>query len=197
MLQMLTESLFLAIVAGIVALLTVVGMKSSLLQLAPANIPRLSEVNVGAGVLLFAFFLSIATGILFGLAPALQASSVSQVSSLREGSRGSGSSRSHTRISRILVISEIALSLILLVGAGLLLRSFWRVLQVQPGFNPHGVLTAQIWMPVPNDPSTDPIVRRKNAPHSFAKSSGASTPSPESKTCHRWREQSAARRRPQ
>lgn len=98
MLQMLTESLFLAVVAGIVALLTVIGMKSSLLQLAPANIPRLSEVNVSAGVLLFAFFLSIATGILFGLAPALQASSASQVSSLREGSRGTGSSRSHTRI---------------------------------------------------------------------------------------------------
>lgn len=155
MLQMLTESLFLAIVAGVVALLTVVWMKASLLRLAPASLPRLSEVHVSGGVLLFAFFLSIATGILFGLVPALQASSASQVSSLREGSRGSGSSRAHTRISRVLVISEIALSLILLVGAGLLLRSFWRVLQVQPGFNPRGVVTAQIWMPVPNDPSTD------------------------------------------
>jgi len=116
----------------------------------------LSEVSISGGVLLFAFALSIATGILFGLVPAWQASKASQVTSLREGSRGSGSSRGHARISRFLVISEIALSLILLVGAGLLLRSFWRLLEVRPGFNPHGVVTAQIWMPVPNDPSTDP-----------------------------------------
>jgi predicted permease len=156
MLQMLTESLLLAIIAGVVALLTVLFMKASMLRLAPENLPRLSEVNISGEVLIFAFLLSIATGILFGLVPALQASGINQVASLREGSRGSGSSRSHTRISRFLVISEIALSLILLVGAGLLLRSFWRVLQVQPGFNPHGVTTAQIWIPVPNDPSTDP-----------------------------------------
>ena len=156
MFQMLTESMLLAIIAGVVALLTVFFMRASMLRLAPENLPRLSEVNISGGVLIFAFLLSIATGILFGLVPALQASGINQVASLREGSRGSGSSRSHTRISRFLVISEIALSLILLVGAGLLLRSFWQVLQVQPGFNPHGVTTAQIWIPVPNDPSTDP-----------------------------------------
>jgi putative ABC transport system permease protein len=154
--QMLTESLLLSIVAGSAALITVVWMKSSLLRLAPANLPRLSEVNFSSGVLLFTFGLSIATGILFGLVPALQASSISQIANLREGSRGSGSSRAQTRVSRWLVISEIALSLILLVGAGLLLRSFWRLLEVRPGFSPHGILTAQIWMPVPNNPQTDP-----------------------------------------
>jgi predicted permease len=154
--QMLTESMLLSLVAGSVALLTVVVMKASLLRLAPANLPRLSEVNFGGGVLLFAFGLSIATGILFGLVPALQASNISQVANLREGSRGSGSSRTQTRVSRWLVVSEIALSLILLVGAGLLLRSFWRLLEVQPGFNPHGILTAQIWIPVPNNPAADP-----------------------------------------
>jgi predicted permease len=78
------------------------------------------------------------------------------VSHLREGSRGSGSSRTQARLSQSLVVSEIALSLILLVGAGLLLRSFWRLLDVQPGFNPHGIVTAQIWMPVPNNPASDP-----------------------------------------
>jgi predicted permease len=154
--QMLTESMLLSIIAGAIALLTVVSMKASLLRLAPANLPRLSEVNLSGGVLLFAVVVSISTGILFGFVPALQASNANQTSSLREGSRGSGSSRSHTLISRGLVISEIALSLILLVGAGLLLRSFWRLLEVQPGFNPHGIVTAQIWMPVPNNPSTDP-----------------------------------------
>jgi predicted permease len=156
LLQMLTESMLLSVIAGVIALVTVVSLKASLLRLAPANLPRLSEVNLSGGVLLFAVVVSISTGILFGLVPALQASNANQISSLREGSRGSGSSRSHTLISRGLVISEIALSLILLVGAGLLLRSFWRVLEVRPGFNPDGIVTAQIWMPVPNDPSTDP-----------------------------------------
>jgi predicted permease len=156
LLQMLTESMLLSIIAGAIALVTVVSMKASLLRLAPANLPRLSEVNLSGGVLLFAVVVSISTGILFGLVPALQSSNANQVSHLREGSRGSGSSRTHTLISRTLVVSEIALSLILLVGAGLLLRSFWRMLEVRPGFNPHGVVTAQIWMPVPNDPSTDP-----------------------------------------
>ncbi len=154
--QMLTESLLLSSIAGAVALLTVVWLQASLLRFAPASLPRLSEVNFGGGVLLFAFALSILTGILFGLVPALQASNISQVASLREGSRGSGASRTQVRLSRWLVVSEIALSLILLVGAGLLLRSFWRLLEVQPGFSPHGIVTAQIWMPVPNNPATDP-----------------------------------------
>jgi putative ABC transport system permease protein len=154
--QMLTESLLLSTIAGAVALLTVVWLKASLLRFAPESLPRLSEVNFGGGVLFFAFALSILTGILFGLVPALQASNISQVASLREGSRGSGSSRAQARLSRWLVISEIALSLILLVGAGLLLRSFWRLLEVQPGFSPHGIVTAQIWMPVPNNPAADP-----------------------------------------
>src|SRR5271154_6089168 len=156
LLQMLTESMLLSIIAGAIALVTVVSLKASLLRLAPANLPRLSEVNLSGGVLLFAVVVSISTGILFGLVPALQASNANQVANLREGSRGSGSSRSHTLISRSLVVSEIALSLILLVGAGLLLRSFWRMLEVQPGFNPHGILTAQIWIPVPNNPAADP-----------------------------------------
>jgi predicted permease len=154
--QMLTESLLLSVIAGAVALITVVWMKASLLRLAPASLPRLSEVNFSGGVLLFAFGLSIATGILFGLVPALQATNISQIANLREGSRGSGSSRNQARLSRWLVISEIALSLILLVGAGLLLRSFWRLLEVHPGFNPHGMVTAQIWIPVPNNPAADP-----------------------------------------
>jgi putative ABC transport system permease protein len=156
LLQMLTESLLLSTIAGAVALVTVFWLKASLLRFAPDSLPRLNEVTFGGGVLFFAFALSILTGILFGLVPALQASNISQVASLREGSRGAGSSRTQARLSRWLVVSEIALSLILLVGAGLLLRSFWRLLEVQPGFSPHGIVTAQIWMPVPNNPATDP-----------------------------------------
>ncbi len=154
--QLLTESTLLAFISGIVALVTVVFLKNAIVSLAPADIPRLNEVELSAGVLLFAFLISVLTGILFGLAPALQATNPNQVENLREGSRGSGAGVRHTRISRILVASEVALSIVLLAGAGLLLRSFWRVLEVRPGFNPSHLTTVQIWIPVSNNPATDP-----------------------------------------
>ena len=151
--QLLTESVLLAFVSGCVALLTVVWLKSALLKFAPPDLPRLNEVTISAGVLFFAFLVSILTGIIFGLAPALQGASPNQITSLREGSRGSGSSKRQMRVSSALVASEVALSLILLVGAGLFLRSFWQILQVRSGFNSHNVVTAQIWLSFPNDPS--------------------------------------------
>jgi predicted permease len=154
--QLLTESTLLAVISGVVALVTVLFLKNAIVSLAPADIPRLNEVAVSGKVLFFAFAISLFTGVLFGLAPALQASSPNQVESLREGGRGSGSSRRHSRLSRILVVSEVALSIILLAGAGLLLRSFWRVLQVRPGFNPSHLMTMQIWIPQPNNPDMDP-----------------------------------------
>jgi predicted permease len=154
--QLLTESVLLSFVSGCVALATVVFLKSALLSFAPADLPRVNEVSISAGVLAFAFLLSILTGILFGLVPALQTASPNQIASLREGSLGSGSSKRQMRISRVLVASEVALSLVLLVGAGLFLRSFWQLLQVRPGFNPHQVVTTQIWLAVPNDPKNDP-----------------------------------------
>jgi putative ABC transport system permease protein len=151
--QLLTESVMLAFVSGCVALVTVVALKSALLNFAPADIPRLSEVTISPGVLFFALLVSVLTGVVFGLAPALQGASPNQIAGLREGSRGSGSSKRQLRVSSALVASEVALSLILLVGAGLLLRSFWQILQVRSGFNSHNVVTAQIWLSVPNDPS--------------------------------------------
>jgi predicted permease len=151
--QMLTESVLLAFVSGCVALVTVVVLKNALLNFAPADIPRLNEVTISPGVLGFALLVSVLTGVIFGLAPALQAASPNQISNLREGSRGSGSSKRQMRVSSVLVASEIALSLILLIGAGLFLRSFWQLLQVRPGFNPHQVVTAQIWLAYPNDPN--------------------------------------------
>ena len=151
--QLLTESVLLAFVSGCVALLTVVWLKSALLKFAPPDLPRLNEVTISASVLFFAFLVSILTGIIFGLAPALQDASPNQIASLREGSRGSGSSKRQMRVSSALVASEVALSLILLVGAGLFLRSFWQILQVRSGFNSHHVVTAQIWLSFPNDPS--------------------------------------------
>ena len=154
--QLLTESTLLAVISGVVALLTVLFLKSAIISLAPADIPRLHEVDVSGRVLFFAFLISIFTGVLFGLAPALQAANPDQVENLREGGRGSGASRRHTRLARILVVSEVALAIVLLAGAGLLLRSFWRVLEVRPGYNPGHLTTVQIWIPQPNDPKTDP-----------------------------------------
>ena len=122
--QLLTESTLLSLISGVVALVTVLLLKNAIISLAPADIPRLNEVDVSAGVLFFAFLISIVTGVLFGLAPALQAANPDQVENLREGGRGSGAGRRHTRLSRVLVVSEVALSIVLLAGAGLLLAKF-------------------------------------------------------------------------
>ncbi|MFZ0819147.1 MAG: ABC transporter permease [Candidatus Acidiferrales bacterium] len=153
--QMLAESVLLSTVSGAVALVTVLIVKTSLLRLAPLDLPRAHEITLSPDVLLFALFASIFTGVFFGLVPALQTARPSQIADLREGSRGSGSSRHQTRISRVLVASEIALSLVLLIGAGLLLRSFWHLLEVRPGFEPHQLMTAKLWLPFPNDPAED------------------------------------------
>jgi predicted permease len=162
--QLLTESTLLSLISGVVAIFTVLFLKNAILRLAPADIPRLNEVDVSAGVLFFAFLISILTGVLFGLAPALQAANPDQVENLREGSRGSGVGRRHTRLSRVLVVSEVAFSIVLLAGAGLLLRSFWRVLEVRPGFNPGHLTTVQIWIPISNNPANDPYsVEEKRA----------------------------------
>jgi predicted permease len=154
--QLLTESFLLATISGVVALITVVALKDWLLRLAPADMPRLNEVSLSPGVLLFAFAVSIVTGVIFGLTPSLQTVRPNQATNLREGSRGSGARKQQMKISRTLVASEIALSLVLLIGAGLLLRSFWHLIEVRPGFDPHHVVTAKIWLAVPNDPKEDP-----------------------------------------
>jgi predicted permease len=162
--QLLTESTLLSLISGAVALLMVLLMKNAIVSLAPADIPRLYEVGISAGMLVFAFLISIITGVLFGLAPALQAANPNHIDNLREGGRGSSTGRRHTRLSRALVVLEVALSMILLAGTGLLLRSFWRVLEVRPGFNPTHLTTVQIWIPQPNDPAIDPYsVEEKRA----------------------------------
>jgi len=154
--QLLTESMLLAGISGTAALLVVFWLKDSLLHLAPSDLPRINEITISPGVLVFAFFLSILTGVIFGLVPALQATRGSQVTGLREGSRGTGSSKHQLKSSRFLVASEIALSLVLLIGAGLLFRSFWHLLEVRPGFEPRQLITAKLWLALPNDPREDP-----------------------------------------
>ena len=154
--QLLTESLLLSFLGGAVALLIVILLKGVLLSLVPADIPRLNEVEINGGILLFVFLISTVTGLLFGLIPALQASRPDMVGNLKEGSQGAGSGTRHHRFRGALVIVELALSLMLMIAAGLLLRSFGQLLAVKPGFDSNNVLLARIWLPVPNNPDLDP-----------------------------------------
>ena len=155
-LQLLTESLVLALLGGAVALLMVSWVTGLLLRLVPATIPRLNEVGFSSSVLLFTFGVSLLTGILFGLVPSIQASRPDVLAGLKEGTAGAGFGARSNRLRGLLVVTEFALSLLLMIGAGLLLRSFWRVLEVNPGFNAQNVLVARIWLPVPNNPEMDP-----------------------------------------
>ncbi len=138
--QLLTESVVLALIAGIGGvLLGLVGMKV-LVAYAPAGIPRIEQVGINAQVLLFTLLVSIVTALIFGLLPAFQTTREDMNSTLKEGSRGSTGGKGQHRIRRISVASEVALSLVLLVGAGLLIRSFLALRNVDPGFKTDGVL---------------------------------------------------------
>ncbi|HEV8145245.1 MAG TPA: ABC transporter permease [Bryobacteraceae bacterium] len=159
--QLLTESVLLSLIAGVVGVAASAGMLRMLLGLVPAKIPRLVEVGIDARVLLFSLAVSIVTGILFGLAPALEASRISLADHLKESSRGSGGKRQN-RTRGLLVVSEVALCLVLMIGAGLLVQSFRKLTQIDPGFDPRGVLVSRIWLPVPNDPKTDVYATRDN-----------------------------------
>jgi len=153
---LMSESVLLSMLGGAAGLLMVLWLRPLLLGIAPGNLPRLNEVDFNWGVLLFCLAISLLTGIAFGLAPAIQLSSSNLVGSLKEGSRGSSGGRAQHRFRRALVACEIALSLMLMTGAGLLLRSFWNLVQVNPGFGLKNVLVTSLWMPSPNDPKSGP-----------------------------------------
>jgi putative ABC transport system permease protein len=155
-LQLLNESLVLALIGGAVALFIVSWATDLLLHLVPTTIPRLNEVGFNGAVLLFTFLVSLATGVLFGLVPAWQASRPDVLTGLKEGTAAAGLGARSNRLRGMLVVAELAMSLVLMIGAGLLLRSFWRVLEVNPGFDAKNVLVARIWLPVPNNPELDP-----------------------------------------
>src|SRR5580700_1005244 len=153
--QMLTEALVLSFISGVAGVLAAKLTLSLIIHFVPASVPRLAEVRVDRTVLLFALLISIFTGIIFGLAPAFQAMKADMTAAIREGAQGSGYSAKTFRLRSLLIVSELALAVVLMVGAGLLLRTFWGLLQENPGFNPSRVVTASFWLPVPNDPKTD------------------------------------------
>jgi putative ABC transport system permease protein len=143
--QMLTESLLLAVVGGALGMILAVTGRDLLLALSPADLPRGGEVVIDGRILLFSLALSFLAGIVFGLAPALQATKTDLNAELKEG-RHSGSGGS-SRLRDALVIAEVALSMAMLVGAGLLIRSFAHLQSVSPGFETGKLLTAQLSLP--------------------------------------------------
>ena len=159
--QMLTESLLLAFIGGIAGLTTAAITLKAVLRFVPANLPRLGEVNIDWRVLGFALLISVATGLLFGLAPAIHSSKAGLASTMREGSRGSGYSAKAGRMRDALMVSQLAFAVVLMVGAGLLLETLRDLLRQNPGFNPSQVVTANIYLPNPNNPQLDPY-------HTFA-----------------------------
>jgi hypothetical protein len=152
--QLLTESLILSLVSGIVGALTAMAALH-FVQFLPARTPRLAEAQVDWTVLAFALVVSLLAGLGFGLVPALQSSKAEIAVAIRKGGRGSGTSGKTSRLRGVLIASESALAVVLMVGAGLLLRTFWGLLQENPGFNPSRIVAASLWLPVPNNPEMD------------------------------------------
>jgi putative ABC transport system permease protein len=145
--QLLTESVLLSLAGGLVGLLLGLWGVRGLVHFAPAEIPRLGEVTLDSIVLGFTLALSLVTALAFGLLPAVQAAWSNPVESFRDGGRtASGGVRSR-RLRSLLVVSELALTIVLLVGAGLLIRSFMGLQQVNPGFPPQKLITMQVGLP--------------------------------------------------
>ena len=148
--QLLTESLVLGLSGGALGVLFSMWSIRWIRVLGPKSIPRLHEISIDGGVLAFTLGLSVLSGVLFGLAPALRLSCLDLHAHLKDAGRGSAGMGAvwggGNNLRRLLVVSELALSVVLLIGAGLLLRSFTRLLDVPPGFNPKGVLSLGLTM---------------------------------------------------
>jgi putative ABC transport system permease protein len=145
--QLLTESLLLAIFAGVLGTALAFWGSDVLVRLSPENLPRVGEIRIDGWALAFTASLSLLTGILFGLAPALQSTHSNIVEALKEGALSTTAGRSRHGLRSSLVIVEMALALILLVSAGLLIRSLIRLQNVNPGFDAHNVMTAALDLP--------------------------------------------------
>ena len=153
--QLLTESLILSLLGGAAGLAIIFAAKESLLRLIPATLPRLNDISISWSVLMFVLLAGISSGVIFGLAPALHASGLDLIQALNQEGRGSTDSGERARTRRVLIIAEFALSLVLMMVAGLLLHSFWDLLNVRLGFNPQSVMSVRTRLPYPNDTSAD------------------------------------------
>ena len=143
---LLVESMLVAVTGGALGLLIAAVGMNSFLALAPVDLPRAADIHLDVAAFAFAFLVALLTGALFGTAPALDATRVNLTDSLKEGVGRSSASPIRTRLRKMLVIGEFAVSLVLLAGAGLMIATFSRLLHTDPGFNPHAVLSMQFWM---------------------------------------------------
>lgn len=157
--QLLTESLLLAIAGGLLGVWLASLISNALLAIVPAQVQALFHVDMNLRVLGFAIAVSCLSAVVFGLVPALSLVQGTLAPALREGSSGTGISRARHRLSRLLVCSEIALSVVLLAGAAVLLRSFERLSRVSPGFKPEGVLALEVSLPPASYPDPARIGR--------------------------------------
>jgi predicted permease len=160
--QLLTESVLLALVGGLCGLVIAFLSVRLLRVFGPENIPRLDEIGVDGRVMAFTFFIALITGIIFGLVPALRASRVDLNEALKEGGRSSSSvggafGLGHQQIRSLLIVAEVALSLVLMVGAGLLVRSYQRIANASPGFNAQNVLSLRLSLPASKYATPDSI----------------------------------------
>lgn len=145
--QLLTESALLALTGGMLGMVIALGAVEALRAFGPENIPRLNEIGVDGRVVAFTFFISMLTGIVFGLAPALRASRVDLNETLKEGGRGADRGHGRHMTRKLLVVFEVALSLIVLICAGLLIRSYRRVVNAHPGFDSRNVHAMRLSLP--------------------------------------------------
>ena len=153
--QLLTESVILSLVGGTAGVAIVFAAREPLLRLIPETLPRLNDTSISWSVLIFAVIVSILSGVIFGLAPALQAGRLNLNHALNQDGRGSTGSGERARTRRLLVIAEFALSFVLMIAAGLLLHSFWDLLSARLGFTPQSVMSVRTRLPYPNDASVD------------------------------------------
>jgi len=145
--QLLLESVLLSVCGGALGIALAYGLIQAMLKLVPVEIPRMAGVGIDVNVLIFVLVVSLVTGVLFGAFPAWRLSRSAPSCALREGSRSVSSNKGQHRLQNGLVVAQTAIGMILLVGAGLLMRSFVHILNVDPGFDPKHVLTGRIGVP--------------------------------------------------
>jgi predicted permease len=163
--QLLTESVLVSMLGGIAGVLLAIWAIDLLRMIGAQTVPRLREVNLDLSVLAMTFGVAVVTGILFGLVPALVSAKPELTEALKEGGRGSTGGAHRNRLRNALIVAETVLALVLLIGAGSLVKSFVRLQNVSPGFNPHNVLTAEISLPVekyPRDSRGLPVINFYN-----------------------------------
>ncbi len=145
--QLLTESVLISLAGGAVAVILAIWGTNLLVSFKPDNLPRLSEIGVDAKVLVFTLGVSILTGVIFGLLPAWTASRSGVGEALKEGGRSATVGSARQRLRSTFVVVELAVALVLLVGAGLLIKTFWKLRSVEPGFDPNHMLTMRVELP--------------------------------------------------